>query len=209
MNRHLKSLIITAVMVVFSTAGVTVAEAVDCGELGGDCFSRAYFGITGGDAAWTSEIMTTGLGFTAVDVDTFSGGFVFGYRMNKFFGLESLGNYFGEPDYLNGANEMETQIFNLGFGANFYLPVGEVISDPKLNFISLFARVGMHYWDAEAEDTVANVVVYEDDGIDPYTSLGINFDFSRLLALRAEYTTYELGDDDKVVTQALNLLFKF
>jgi len=207
MNRHVKSLIISAVMVVFSIAGVNVAEATDCGELGKDCFSRVYAGITGGEASWSSDTMRTA--FTAVDEDELTYGFVFGYRMNKFFGLESLGNYFGEPAFLNGANAMDTRICNFGLGANFYLPIGAVISDPNLNFISLYARVGMHYWDGEAEDTVASTAVYEDEGIDPYLSLGLNLDLSRVIALRADYTTYDLGDDDKITTQALHLLFKF
>lgn len=207
MNRHVKSLIISAVMVVFSIAGVTVAKAVDCGELSGDCFNRVYFGVTGGEASWSSETLRTA--FTAVDEDAFSGGFVFGYRMNKFFGLESLGNYFGEPDYTSGVLELDTRLCNLGFGANFYLPLGEVISDPNLNFISLYAKVGMHYWDGEAAETVSTTVLYEDDGIDLFTSLGVNLDLSKVFALRAEYTTYELGNDDKITTQAMNLIFKF
>jgi hypothetical protein len=210
MNRHLKSLIVSAVMVVFSITGASVAEAVDCGELGQDCFSRVYAGITGGEASISSDALNALDVTNPVDAENLSYGFVFGYRMNKFFGLESLGNYFGDPEYLNGGSPTDTRICNLGFGANFYLPVGEVISDPNLNFISLFARVGMHYWDAESDDPLSvPSVVYEDDGIDPFTSLGINLDLSRVLALRAEYTNYELGGDDKVVTQNMSLLFKF
>ena len=131
MNRHFKSLIVSVVMVVFLITGVSVAQAVDCGELGRDCFSRVYFGFTGGEGSLSSDTLRTA--FTAVDEDELTYGFVFGYRMNKFFGLESLGNYFGEPAFTNGGNNMDTRFCNLGLGANFYLPLGLRLSIPSLS----------------------------------------------------------------------------
>ena len=208
MNRHVKSLIVSAVMIVISIAGATVANATDCGELDGDCFTRFYAGITGGGSSVSSAALETG-SLLAVDPDDLAVGVIFGYRLNKFFGFESVGNYFGEPTYDNAGTPMDTRICDLGLGVNFYLPLGEVVSDPNLNFISLFAKGGMHYWDAAGEESVSGLEVFEDDGLEPFYGLGLNLDVSRLIALRAEYTVYELGDGDDVTTEALSLLFKF
>lgn len=205
MNKYLKPVIISAVMVIFSIAGVVSAQAADCGELGDDCFTRWYLGVTGGEGTISSADLATS--YTAVDEADLSYGFVFGRRLNRFFGMEMAGNYFGEPEFLDGVNPLDTRICNLGVGFNVYLPLGEVVSDPDLNFISIFGRGGMHFWDAEGQ--VAGVTVFDDNGVDAFYGGGLNIDLSRFMALRAEYTTYELGSDDDVSTKSLTVIIKF
>ena len=207
MNRHINTAAISAVMIVFSIMATGIAEAHgDSAELGDDSFTRGYIGITLGEARWDITTLKTAP-LVEVDNDDFAYGIVAGYRQNKFLGFELVGNYFGEPEYTNVLTSMDVMIYNAGLGANFYLPFGEMINDPNLNFISFLVRGGMHYWNADGEDS--GVVRFEDSGVDPFWSFGLNLDLASHLALRGEHTTYAIGDTDKVSTMAFTLILKF
>jgi hypothetical protein len=214
MNRHLKSLIVSAVMVVFSITGASVAEAADCGDLGDDCFTRVYAGISVGEATHESDDLAQ----FAVDDQEISAGVLVGYRVNKFIGWEVAGKYFGQPDYTDVNGDLEGRVCNLSFGANLYLPLGELISDPDLNFFSLFVKGGGHYWDSELEyvtGALAGTSPINEDGVDLFYGYGINIDFAKYFTLRIEQSIYQVdfnagpAGDDEVVENSLNFIVKF
>jgi len=208
MNRSVKSFFVSAIMIVFSITGAVVAEAGsigDCGELGKDCFTRWYAGVSVGEATLDSATLKSAL--TVIDDSDLSYGIVAGYRMNKFFGFEVLSNYFGEPGYRNVTTNIDGRVCNIGLGANFYLPLGSIIADPNLDFISLLAKGGGHYWDAEAD--ASGTTMYSDDGADIYYGFGLNVDLLKFMAFRVEYTTFEIGNEDSVDNKSIKLLFKF
>lgn len=211
MNRHIKSAAISAVMIIFSITTAGIADAAigmgDCGEIDGDCYSQGYIGVIGGGAGWN---LATGTTVAVVDKNPVYFGILGGYRFNMFLGLELVGNYFGEPDYLDIAtsNSLDARVCNTGIGVNFYLPLGRVIDDSNLDFISVFAKGGMHYWDFEAEDTVTAAVT-QDDGADLYYAFGVNVDLKRHFAVRIEHTVYEIGDIESIDTDAIAVVIKF
>ncbi len=210
MNRRIKSAAISAVMIIFSITLASIADAGigmgDCGEVEGDCYSQFYIGVTGGEAEWD---LITGATISVVDEYPIFYGTLAGYRLNRFFAFEVVGNYFGEPDYEDAGVDLDTRICNTGLGLNFYLPLGRVIDDANFDFISAFARGGMHYWDFESENSVTSVTVYDDDGFDFFYSYGVSVDLQRHFAVRGEYTTYEIGDDETIDTTAITFIFKF
>ena len=131
-----------------------------------------------------------------------------GYRFNKFIGLELVGNYFGEPEYNDGGLFRDLRMCNTGIGGNFYLPLGRVIDDVNLDFVSVFAKGGMHYWDSEMQDA-AEVTLETDDGIDMFYAFGINVDLKTHFAIRAEHSVYEIGDTESIDTDAITFILKF
>ena len=213
MKRYIKLVAISALLLVFSVANTVFAEAGmgmggDCGEVDGDCFTQAYIGVTGGSSSWS---LADGTAITVNEDSPVFGGVVLGYRMNKFFALELVGNYFGEPDYVD-INPIEVRVCNTGLGLNFYLPLGRVIDDVDYDFISVFAKGGMHYWDFESTDAIAPVNDSTDDGADLYYGFGVNFDVKRHIAIRAEHSVYDLeigGVSKDISTNALTLILKF
>lgn len=209
MKRYFKSATISVFLLGFCVASVAVAEAGlgACGEIGGDCFSQAYIGVTGGEGGVD---IATGTTMTAVDENPLSYGIVAGYRLNKFFSFEIVGNYFGEPEYTVTAtgNALDVRICNAGLGVNFYLPLGRIIDDANLDFISAFAKGGMHYWDFESEDKVTAAVV-TDDGANTYYGFGINLDLKRHFTIRVEHSIYAMDDNDSIDTDAITFIVKF
>jgi hypothetical protein len=211
MKLCIRTLTISALLLVFSFANAVVAKAGIgyCGEVDGDCFSQLYVGVTGGEAGWNLA-SDSPANFTAVDENATYFGALFGYRFNKFVGFELVGNYFGEPDYI-GINPLDVKVYDYGVGMNFYLPLGRVIDDANLDFISVFAKVGMHYWYLDLKDKVSGYKA-DDDGADLYYGFGINFDMNKHLALRAEHNVYQLEvatDDTSIDTNSLTFIFKF
>lgn len=209
MKRYLKSVTISVFLLGFWVASVAVAEAGlgTCGEIDGDCFSQAYIGLTGGESEVDLAADTT---MAAVDENPLSYGIIAGYRLNKFFSFEMMGNYFGEPEYTATAtgNALDVIIWNAGLGGNFYLPLGRIIDDANLDFISVFAKAGVHYWDFEAEDNVTAAVV-TDDGVSTFYGFGINLDLKRHFTIRAEHSIYEMDDNESIDIDAITFIVKF
>ena len=213
MNRHVKSLIVSAVMIVISIAGATVANATDCGELDGDCFTGVYAGLSVGDATHESADLEP----FAVDDNDISAGILVGYRLNKFIGWEVASKYFGKTTYDDTIDVIEGRVCNIGLGVNLYLPLGAVISDSNLDFISIFVKGGGHYWNSELEGVAGPLLgmSYTDDGVDTFYGFGVNIDFARNFALRIEQTIYQAGfdtfpvGDDEITENSLNFIVKF
>jgi OOP family OmpA-OmpF porin len=117
-----------------------------------------------------------------------------GYMFNRHFGVEAAYVNLGEVSY-SGAfgvlpvtgGKVELTAFNVSaLGA---LPINEQVS--------LFGKIGLFGWEAEASDTTGGVPFSaKDDGTDLSFGVGIMFNFTPSFGVRAEYEFFQtdIGD---------------
>jgi OOP family OmpA-OmpF porin len=137
-----------------------------------------------------------GAGQSIVDEDTaFS---VFGgYQFNRYFGVEAGYADFGkiEPDVAGPALEGDSAYLT----AVGTLPVGE-------NF-ALYAKAGVHRWNVDT--SLPGLTGNDDDsGTDPTYGVGAQYRFTDRVALRGEYSRFEVEDADADLAQ-LQVRFDF
>ena len=215
MNKLAQTVIVSSIMIFVSIIGTSKTHAKgigECGELGTDCFSRGYIGISLGANTLDSDTLSASVS-TFDDSDS-TYGIIGGYRFNKFFGVEALANYFGKQNYYSGTTPISTTVFNAGVGANIYLPLGEIVLNPNINFVSVLVKIGINYWNVEAltDPTILSPIittVYSNDGIDLFYGYGLNVDVAKYLTLRAEYTIFNLENDDTINNGSVKIIFKF
>jgi len=140
-----------------------------------------------------------GVGSMGVDVGGFSGDDV-GYKV---FGGWMFNPYIGaELEYLDGgtAEDRGVEIDVSGFNASLRgaYPISEQFS--------VFAKVGMLFWDA---DVSSSGISGSDDGEDFSWGLGLGFDFSDNLGVTLEYQGFEVEDTDTVDMISAGLAWKF
>ena len=129
-----------------------------------------------------------------------------GYMFNRHFGVEAAYVNFGEATYSGdffGApvtgGKIEIDGFNLS--AIGSLPITEQFS--------IFGKVGLFLWDAEASDTTAGFPFSaKDDGSDLSFGIGLGYNFSRNLGVRAEWEMFETDTAD-VTLLSVGLLWRF
>lgn len=119
-----------------------------------------------------------------------------GYQFTPYFGLEGAYTNFGEVDVTGGAGELDADSFSL-------VAVGTV---PFTDRFSGYAKAGFHRWDAEVD--VPGVGRADDDGTDPTYGLGLQYRFTDTVALRGEYSRFEMDDVDVDLAQ-LQVRFDF
>jgi OOP family OmpA-OmpF porin len=140
-----------------------------------------------------------GVGSMGVDVGGFSGDDV-GYKV---FGGWMFNPYIGaELEYVDGgtAEDRGVEIDVSGFNASLRgaYPVSEQFS--------VFAKVGMLFWDA---DVSAPEFSGSDDGEDFSWGIGLGFDFSDTLGVTLEYQGFDIEDTDTVDLISAGLVWKF
>ena len=140
-----------------------------------------------------------GVGSMGVDVGGFSGDDV-GYKV---FGGWMFNPYIGaELEYLDGgtAEDRGVEIDVSGFNASLRgaYPISEQFS--------VFAKVGMLFWDA---DVSSSGISGSDDGEDFSWGVGLGFDFSDNLGVTLEYQGFEVEDTDTVDMISAGLAWKF
>lgn len=113
-----------------------------------------------------------------------------GYQANPYLGFELGYTDFGKiEDSFNGVDgKVEADTFSL-------TAVGTV---PFTSSFSGYGRLGFHDWDAEAE---LGGVRVDSDGTDPVYGLGVQYRFTDNLALRGEYSRFEMDDADVDLAQ--------
>ena len=119
-----------------------------------------------------------------------------GYQFTPYFGLEGAFTNFGEVDVTGGVGELDAETFSL-------VAVGTV---PFTDRFSAYAKAGFHRWDAEAD--LPGVGRADDDGTDPTYGLGLQYRFTDTVALRGEYSRFEMDDVDVDLAQ-LQVRFDF
>jgi OOP family OmpA-OmpF porin len=94
------------------------------------------------------------------------------------------GTFFGAP-VIGG--RVEVTGFNLA-------AIGAI---PVSTAFSVFGKLGIFSWDAEAKDTTAGVPFSErSDGNDVFFGAGVSYSFTRNLSLRGEWERFQLDDVD-------------
>ena len=140
-----------------------------------------------------------GIGSMGVDVGGFSGDDM-GYKV---FGGWMFNPYIGgELEYIDGgtAEDRGVEIDVSGFNASLRgaYPVSEQFS--------VFAKVGMLFWDA---DVSSSGVSGSDDGEDFSWGVGLGFDFADNFGVTLEYQGFEIEDTDTVDLISAGLVWKF
>lgn len=128
------------------------------------------------------------------DEDTAFSGFV-GYQFNRYFGLEAGYADFGEIAVPGTSAELEAD-------AAYLVAVGSV---PFTDNFSGYAKAGYSDWNV---DTSLAGLIADDSGNDPTYGIGLQYRFSEYVALRGEYSRFEIEDSDVDLAQA-QLRFDF
>jgi OmpA-OmpF porin, OOP family len=129
-----------------------------------------------------------------------------GYMFNRNFGVELAyidagevsysGTFFGLP--VTGG-KVELTAFNLA--AIGVLPLSEQFS--------LFGKVGLFKWEAEFNDVTGGTPMSgDDDGTDVSFGVGLQYNFSRNLGVRAEYEFFQTDDADASLI-SVGVVWKF
>jgi OOP family OmpA-OmpF porin len=140
-----------------------------------------------------------GIGSMGVDVGGFSGD-DFAYKV---FGGWMFNPYIGaELEYLDGgtAEDRGVEIDVSGFNASLKGAY------PFTDQFSVFAKVGMLFWDADVSSFEVNG---SDDGEDFSWGVGLGFDFSDNLGVTLEYQGFEIEDTDTVDLISAGLVWRF
>ena len=168
--------------------------------------AEAYLGGSIGQSDIDDEI-TTGL-ITAGTVDGKDSAFkIFGgYMFNRHFGIEGAyvdlgevsysGNFFGTP--VTGGR---VEVSGVNISALGALPINEQFS--------VFGKIGLFLWDAEANDTTGGAPFSaKEDGTDLSFGVGVSYNFTRNLGVRAEWEMFEAADADATLL-SVGLLWRF
>ena len=112
-----------------------------------------------------------------------------GYQFNPYFGVEAAYTDFGEVDLTGNVGNLEADTWSL-------VAVGTL---PFTDKFSGYAKAGFHSWDAEV--SAPEIGRANDDGTDPTYGLGLQYRFNDTVALRGEYSRFELDDVDVDLAQ--------
>ena len=168
--------------------------------------AQAFIGGSIGQSDMDEEI-AAGL-ITSGTVDAKDTGYkIFGgYMFNRNFGIEGAyvnlgevsysGDFFGSP--VTGG-KVEVSGFNISaLGA---VPINEQFS--------VFGKIGLLLWDAEASDTTGGVPFSaKEDGTDISFGIGVNYDFTRNLGVRAEWEVFKTDEADATLL-SIGVVWKF
>jgi OmpA-OmpF porin, OOP family len=129
-----------------------------------------------------------------------------GYMFSRHFGVEAAYVNFGEATYSGDfvgspvtGGKVEIDGFNLS--AIGSLPITEQFS--------IFGKVGLFLWDAEASDTTAGMPFsFKDDGSDISFGIGLGYNFTRNLGVQAEWEMFKTDTAD-VTLLSVGLLWRF
>lgn len=113
-----------------------------------------------------------------------TGGKVFGgYKFNQYIAIE--GSYYDFSKIGDRSNQLEIDGISLA-------ALGSIDVLPKL---SLFGKIGVHEWDADASGTIVSQL-NTDDGTDAFFGLGVDYAINDNWEIRGEIEQYEVDDLD-------------
>lgn len=163
--------------------------------------SRALIAVLAGAAAFGAQAADkgfyagAGVGQSFVDEGSYddedTAFSVFGgYQFNRYFGLEAGYADFGKLEPRGNGADLEA--------SSVYLTaVGTV---PITDSFSAYAKAGFQRWDLDS--AIPSVVGNSDDsGTDPTYGVGVQYKFTDHVALRGEYSRFEVEDTDLDLAQ--------
>ena len=162
--------------------------------------AQAYLGGSIGQSDVDDEI-TNGL-ITSGSVDGKDTAFkIFGgYMFNRNFGVEGAYVDLGEVSYsgsFGGAPVTGGKVEINGFN------VSAVGAFPVNEQFSVFGKIGLFIWDADASDTTGGMPFSASaDGTDVSFGVGVNYSFTRNLGVRAEWERFKTDDGDATLLSA-------
>ena len=186
---------------------VAIAALVLGAALGaGQAKAQAYLGGSIGQSDIDEQI-ATGL-ITGGSVDGTDSAFkIFGgYMFNRHFGLELAYVDLGEASYSGNFVGLpvtggRVELSGVNISALGALPIGERFS--------LFGKIGLFMWDAEASDTTGGVPFSaQQDGTDLSFGIGLGYQFTRNLGVRAEWEMFTTEDAESSLI-SVGLLWRF
>jgi OOP family OmpA-OmpF porin len=129
-----------------------------------------------------------------------------GYMFNRHFGLEFAYVDLGEVSYSGsffGAPVTGGKIEVTGFN------ISAIGAYPVSEQFSVFGKIGLFIWEAEASDTTGGVPFSDkEDGTDLSFGVGVSYNFTRNLGVRAEWERFESSDADASLI-TIGLLWRF
>lgn len=165
--------------------------------------AQAFIGGSIGQSD-VDESITTGL-ITSGVVDGKDTGFkVFGgYMFNRNIGVEAAYVDLGEVSYsgrfgaaLVTGGKVEVTGFNIAALGSF--PINEQFS--------VFGKIGLFIWDVEASDVTGGVPFSaKNDGTDISFGLGVGYNFTRNLGVRAEWERFKVELADKADADLISI----
>jgi OOP family OmpA-OmpF porin len=175
--------------------------------------SRALLAVVLGGAALSAQAADkgfyagAGVGQSFVD-ETAKGGQVYddedtafsvfgGYQFNRYFALEGGYANLGKIEAKPVGRDLETD-------SVFLTAVGIV---PITDKFSAYGKAGFHRWNLD-EAIPALTGETDDSGTDPTYGVGLQYRFNDKVALRTEYSRFEVGDLDEDLAQ-LQIRFDF
>ena len=134
-----------------------------------------------------------------------------GYMFNRHFGLEAAYVDLGELSYSGTFTDAlgtvpvtggKVEVWGFNISAIGALPVTEQFS--------IFGKLGLFFWEAEARDTTAGrpFSAY-DDGADLSFGVGLGFNFTRNFGVRAEWELFDNISDADVSLISVGLFWRF
>ncbi len=113
-----------------------------------------------------------------------------GYQFNRYFGLEAGYADFGKLEPRGNGPDLEA--------SSVYLTAVGTL--PITDHFSAYAKAGIQRWDLDK--AVPSVVGNADDsGTDPTYGVGVQYRFTDHVALRGEYSRFEVEDTDLDLAQ--------
>jgi OOP family OmpA-OmpF porin len=194
MKASMKKILAASAIALSGTLAATQASA------------QAFIGGSLGQSDIDDEI-TTGL-ITSGTVDGKDTGWKLfgGYMFNQHFGVEGAYVDLGEVSYsgdFNGSPVTGGNVEVSGFN------IAAIGSYPINEQFSVFGKIGLFLWDAEASDTTGGAPFSaKEDGTDISFGLGVGYNFTRNLGVRAEWELFKTDDADASLI-SIGVLWRF
>jgi OmpA-OmpF porin, OOP family len=156
--------------------------------------AQAFVGGSFGQSDIDEEV-TTGLIDSGTVDGKDTGWKIFGgYMFNRHFGVEAAYVNLGEVSYsgtFGGFPVTDGKIEVTGFN------IAALGSYPISEQFSVFGKLGLFMWDAEASDTTGGAPFSDTaDGTDVSFGVGVSYNFTRNLGLRAEWEMFKTNEAD-------------
>ena len=168
--------------------------------------AQAYLGGSVGQSDIDEQI-TTGL-ITGGSVDGKDNAFkIFGgYMFNRHFGIEGAYVDLGEVSYTCNSRDTMATGGRLDITGINSAPLGAVAVYEQF---SVFGKIGLFLWDAEANDTTGGAAFSaKEDGTDLSFGVGVGYNFTRNLGIRAEWEMFDTNDADASLL-SVGVLWRF